>query len=79
MFQITDDLIDFKGDSKIVGKPTGMDKIRGKATLVNLLGYNEALNFAINLKNKINKDIKKCGRKADSLLQSVEYILKREL
>ena len=26
LFQIADDLIDFKGDSKIVGKPTKMDK-----------------------------------------------------
>ncbi len=79
LFQITDDLIDFKGDSKIVGKPTGRDKIKGKATLVNMLGYNKALNFAINLKNKIDKDVKKYGRKADSLLQSIEYILQREL
>ena len=79
LFQIADDLIDFKGDSKIVGKPTGKDKIRGKATLVNLLGYYEALNFAKKLKNKIDKDIKKYGTKADSLLQSVEYILERKL
>jgi len=79
LFQITDDLIDHKGDSKIVGKLTGKDKIKGKATLVNLLGYDNALKFAKNLKNKIDKDLKKYGRKADSLLQSIEYILKRKL
>ena len=79
LFQIADDLIDFKGDSKVVGKLTGKDKIRGKATLVNLLGYYKTLNFAKKLKNKIDKDIKKYGTKADSLLKSVEYILKREL
>ena len=41
LFQIVDDLIDYKGDSRIVGKPTKNDKKKGKATLVNLLGYSE--------------------------------------
>jgi len=42
LFQIVDDLIDYKGDSTIVGKPTKSDKKKGKATLVNLLGYSAA-------------------------------------
>ena len=78
LFQITDDLIDFKGNSKIVGKPTKMDKNKGKPTLVNLLGYKKTLNFAINLKNKINKKIKNYGIKSQDLLQSVEFILDRK-
>ena len=52
LFQIVDDLIDCKGDSVIVGKPTGSDKKKGKATLVNLLGYEETINFAKDLKKK---------------------------
>ena len=52
LFQIVDDLIDYKGDSIIVGKPTRSDKKKGKATLVNLLGYEETINFAKNLKKK---------------------------
>tara|TARA_B100001123_G_scaffold14027_1_gene15999 strand:- start:2435 stop:3319 length:885 start_codon:yes stop_codon:yes gene_type:complete len=78
LFQITDDLIDSKGDSKIVGKPTKRDKNKGKPTLVNLLGYKETLNFANNLKNKINKKIEKYGIKSNNLLQSVEFILDRK-
>ena len=78
LFQITDDLIDFKGNSKIVGKPTKMDKNKGKPTLVNLLGYKKTLNFANNLKNKINKKIKNYGIKSQDLLQSVEFILDRK-
>jgi len=78
LFQIVDDLIDFKGDSKIVGKPTKMDKYKGKPTLVNLLGYKKTLNFSDNLKNKINKKIKKYGIQSHSLLQSVEFILDRK-
>ena len=78
LFQIADDLIDFKGDSKIVGKPTKRDKNKGKPTLVNLLGYKETLNFANNLKNNINKKIQNYGIKSNDLLQSVEFILDRK-
>ena len=78
LFQIVDDLIDFKGDSKIVGKPTKRDKKKGKPTLVNLLGYNETLSFASKLKNNITKKIKNYGIKSKDLLQSVEFILNRE-
>ena len=78
LFQIADDLIDFRGDSKIVGKPTKRDKNKGKPTLVNLLGYKETLNFANNLKNNINKKIQNYGIKSNDLLQSVEFILDRK-
>ncbi len=78
LFQIADDLIDYKGDSKIAGKPTKRDKKRGKPTLVNLLGYKKTLNFANNLKNKINKKVKNYGIKSQDLLQSVEFILDRK-
>ena len=78
LFQIVDDLIDYKGDSVIVGKPTGSDKKKGKATLVNLLGYKETINFAKNLKKKIDQKIKKYGTKANDLLDSVQFILERK-
>ena len=78
LFQTVDDLIDYKGDSKVVGKPTKSDKKKGKATLVNLLGYNKTLNFAKNLKKKLDKKIKKYGIKANDLLESIEFILTRE-
>ena len=78
LFQIVDDLIDYKGDSMIVGKPTRSDEKKGKATLVNLLGYEETINFAKNLKKKINQKIKKYGTKANDLLESVEFILERK-
>ena len=62
----------------IVGKPTRSDEKKGKATLVNLLGYEETINFANNLKKKIDQQIKKYGTKANDLLDSVEFILKRK-
>ena len=78
LFQTIDDLIDHKGDSSIVGKPTKSDEKKGKATLVNLLGYDETINFAKNLKKKIDQEIRKYGSKANDLLDSVEFILKRK-
>jgi farnesyl diphosphate synthase len=79
LFQIADDLIDYKGDSRIVGKPTKRDKKKGKPTLVNLLGYTETLSFANNLKNKISEKIKNYGNRSQDLLQSVEFILDENL
>ena len=74
LFQIVDDLIDYNEDNSIVRKSTKSDK----ATFINLIGYEETVNFARNLKNKINKKIKKYGPKASNLLESVEFILNRK-
>ena len=43
LFQIADDLIDYKSSSKIAGKKTNKDSKRGKATLISLLGYKNAI------------------------------------
>ncbi len=59
-------------------KLTKNGKKKRKATLVNLLGYEETINFAKNLKKKIDQQIKKYGNKANDLLDSVEFILKRK-
>jgi len=77
LFQIADDLIDYKGNSKVVGKPTKRDQKKGKPTLVNLLGYRATLNFANTLKNNLTKKIKTYGIKSKDLLQSIEFILNR--
>ena len=55
-----------------------IDKNKGNPTLINLFGYKKTLNFANNLKNKINKKIKNYGIKSQDLLQSVKFILDRK-
>ena len=77
LFQITDDLINYKGSSKKVGKKTKKDQIKGKATLISLLGYKNTINYSYNLKNKIYKNLKKFGKKADNLKQTIDFVIQR--
>ena len=77
LFQVADDLIDHKGNLKIAGKKTGKDKIKGKATLINLLGYKNTINYANNLILKINNKVKKYGSRSHNLSKTLNYILNR--
>jgi len=77
LFQIADDLIDFKGSSRIAGKITGKDKKKGKATLINLLGYQNAIKYSNKIKFKIIKDLKKRSLKSNNLNETLDYILTR--
>jgi len=78
LFQIADDLIDFKGSSKIVGKKTGKDKKKGKATLISLLGYQNAIKYSDKIKFKIINDLKKYSSRSKSLGETLDYILTRK-
>jgi len=77
LFQIADDLIDFKGSSKIAGKITGKDKKKGKATLISLLGYQNAIKYSEKIKFKIIKDLSKYSSNSNNLNETLDYILKR--
>jgi farnesyl diphosphate synthase len=77
LFQIADDLIDFNGSSKIAGKMTGKDKKKGKATLISLLGYQNAIKYSDKIKFKIIKDLSRYSSNSTSLNETLEYILTR--
>ncbi len=77
LFQIADDLIDFKGSTKIAGKITGKDKKKGKATLISLLGYQNAVKYANQIKSKIINDFKKYSSNINDLNETLDYILTR--
>jgi len=77
LFQLADDFLDVKGSRKLVGKPIKKDNKKGKSTLVNLMGYEKAYNYANNLKKKILRKLKKHGKKAEDLSNTIEFILGR--
>ncbi len=77
LFQISDDLIDYKGDSIKAGKKTKKDNKLGKATLISLLGYKKTVIYSEKLRKKIIKKIKKYGQRSKSLSETIDYILKR--
>jgi len=77
LFQIADDLIDFKGSSKDAGKITGKDKKKGKATLISLLGYQNTVKYSDKIKFKIINDLKTYGLNSTNLNDTLDYILKR--
>ncbi len=77
LFQIADDLIDFKGDDRIAGKKTGKDKKKGKATLISLLGYKNSIKYCDKIILDIDKSLKRYGSKSKNLRETLEFILNR--
>ena len=78
LFQIADDFLDIKGSSKLVGKQIKKDKKKGKSTIINLVGDKNALSYADNLKKKILLKLKKHGKNAKELIDTIEFIQERK-
>ena len=77
LFQVADDLIDYKGNTLAAGKKTGKDSQKGKATLISLLGHKNTIKYANKLIFKINNRLKKYGSKSKDLSETLNYILNR--
>ena len=78
LFQLADDFIDIEGSAKLAGKMIKKDKKKGKSTLISLIGYKKAYNFAYKLKKNILRKLLKYGKKAHHLTNTVEFILGRK-
>jgi len=77
LFQLADDFIDIKSSKKLAGKPIKKDKKKGKSTLISLIGYKKAYNFADMLQKKILRKLSKYGKKGENLINTVKFILGR--
>ena len=77
LFQLADDFLDIKGSKKLIGKSIKKDDKKGKSTLINLFGYEKAFNYANNLKKKILLKLRKHGKNAKDLIETIEFIQKR--
>ena len=78
LFQVVDDLIDFKGKTKSAGKKTKKDFKRGKATIISLLGYKNAVKYTEKLKQNIFNKLKMYYSRANDLRETIEFITERK-
>ena len=76
LFQIVDDFLDYSGSEKKIGKKSGKDKKKGKATLISLLGYKNAVKYSSYLKKRIIFSLSKYKNK--DLIETVEFVVKRK-
>ena len=77
LFQLTDDFLDIKGSKKVTGKQIKKDNKKGKATLIRLLGYENTLRYADKLEKKILLKLKKHGKNAKDLINTLKFIKER--
>ena len=78
LFQIADDLIDLKSNSKEAGKKTGKDQKKGKATLINLIGYDDSVKYCDKIIKDINSSLSKYGSRSQKINETLNYILNRK-
>ncbi|MBD1137593.1 polyprenyl synthetase family protein [Pelagibacterales bacterium SAG-MED43] len=77
LFQVADDLIDFKGNSKLAGKKTGKDHKKGKATLISLFGYSDTIKYCDKVIENINKNLSKYGSNTKKIRDTLDFMLNR--
>jgi geranylgeranyl diphosphate synthase, type II len=77
-FQIADDILNVEGKAALVGKKTGSDLSRGKATYPSLLGVEESKRRARELLEFAVDAIRSFGPDAEPLRKIAWFILSRE-
>lgn len=76
-FQITDDILDVKGDPSLTGKPVGSDAKNGKTTYAVLLGLKESENLARQCIEACLESLAGFGPEADFLRRLALYVMHR--
>ena len=77
-FQIKDDILSETGDEKILGKPIGNDKIRGKCTFVTLFGIEDAKNKLEKYTLEAIKKIKELNKETEFFTELAVFIKERD-
>ena len=76
-FQIADDLLDIEGDSATVGKSTGKDAARGKATFVDILGSKGAHARLATIVAEAEQALESFGANATMLRAAARFVAAR--
>ena len=77
-FQVADDILNVEGDAATMGKATGTDASRNKATYPGILGLEKSREFAAELVSKALHALAIFGNKADSLAAIARYVVHRK-
>jgi len=77
-FQIIDDILDIVGDEKKLGKKTGSDIKKNKATYVSMLGLEKSREMAKELSYEALDHIKIFNDRGQFLIELTEYLLNRD-
>ena len=77
-FQITDDILDVEGDSKIMGKMAGMDEKMHKSTYVSLFTLEGAKAMALDTLKKAELTLEPFGERAEPLLAIARHLYNRK-
>jgi farnesyl diphosphate synthase len=78
-FQVADDILDREASAEALGKRTGKDQEKGKATLVDLLGLEGAKRECRELVDKADAALEGFGAKAQTLREAVRFVVEREV
>lgn len=77
-FQIADDLLDYGGDSALLGKPAARDASRGKASFLVLMGQKAAAAEARRLIDGANEALAPWQETAEYMIKLAEFAITRK-
>ncbi|WP_414473004.1 polyprenyl synthetase family protein [Microvirga sp. M2] len=78
-FQVADDILDREASEEALGKRTGKDQEKGKATLVDLLGMDGAKRECRQLVDRADAALAGFGDEAQTLRDAVRFVVEREV
>ncbi|HHL42495.1 MAG TPA: polyprenyl synthetase family protein [Hellea balneolensis] len=77
-FQLRDDILDTEGSAQAMGKRTQKDAELGKATFVSIWGLEQAKSEAARLGQNAKQALDVFAERADTLRDTVDFVLSRE-
>jgi geranylgeranyl diphosphate synthase type II len=77
-FQISDDILNIEGDSKIIGKKVGTDEKKGKCTYPAVVGLTRSKEIQTGLVEAAIESLKAFDKHAEPLRQIAQYIIERK-